>query len=609
MNLYFIFLKKPLEGALTLMDRILILAALSLLTGLPLYSGQINFVYPSEGASIPVVPKTFIFGNISPANSGFKINGEKVAVHTNGAFIAYLPVSGGEFAFIGALEDGTTAQRTVKVRQPAEAAVPDGKLALEFTSYTYDSEVSAGDYLRITASGTPSREAVCSLEGVFKDLPMTEVPGGSGNYYASYKIKESEAGAGGKLTGRFKAGLFGRGASAKAKGKIKVLTQPFFVETSTDTVILRNATDGGYMMFLSKGVKLLSDGRINGLRRIALTDDEYGWVDDSKLQDISGRQFPFVYGSETGSIRLKQTGFGSLATVALYERLPYIAEVFPWGLRVTLYYANLHTNYVVYDAADTLVKNVSFRQAAYNKVEIDFETNQGPLWGYNISYPGNSKSMQVELRARPNVSKVWPRPLSGVTVVLDAGHSPKFTPPYDGAVGPMGTFEFQVNLAIARAAKEKLTELGASVKMTRNGDENVGLQDRPSMARDLGGDLFISIHNNAIGDGEDPYGQPRGFSIYHYHRQSLPLAAALHRAYLKNIPLPDEGLRYGDYLVARMTWMPAALIENAYMILPNQEEMLNAPAFQEKLAGSIAEGVLNLFNVPARRVPAKKVRK
>ena len=134
--------------------------------------------------------------------------------------------------------------------------------------------------------------------------------------------------------------------------------------------------------------------------------------------------------------------------------------------------------------------------------------------------------------------------------------------------------------------------------MTRNGDENVPLPDRPKMAKDLGGDIFISVHNNAIGDGEDPFAQPRGFQVYYYHRHSRELAAAVHRAYLKNIPLPDEGLRYGDYLVARLTWMPAVLVESAYMIFPDQEEMLNSPVFQEKLALALGDGVLDFFKVP-----------
>ncbi|MDD2804644.1 MAG: N-acetylmuramoyl-L-alanine amidase [Elusimicrobiales bacterium] len=600
-------------------------ALLALLAAAPLSAGQINFVYPSEGSSLPAVAKTFVFGSVSPSTSAFLINGEKVAVHSNGGFIAYVPVAGGDFIFTGALDDGTTAQRRVKVRQPEPPGAPDA-LRLDFTSYASDAELLPGDYLKVTASGTPGHEAVFSLEDVFKDRPLVELPAGSGRYYGSYQVKEGDK-TGGELRARFKAGLFARGASAAARGRVKLVPGPALVETSTDTVILKNATDGGYMMFLPKGVKLVSDGRANGYRRVRLGEGEQAWVDDTKVQPAGGAPFPFGYGSETGVIRLKKTDFGSSAVLTLYDRLPYTAEVLPWGLRLTLYYANLHTNWVVYDSADALVKNVAFRQAGTGKVEIDFETGPGELWGYNVSYPNGSRSLQVDLRAKPKVSLAWPRPLSGATVVLDPGHSPYYkcenntrlplsSFPYaamaaarcylDGAVGPKESYEVNINMALALRLQEKLSALGAQVKLTRNGDENVDLADRPKVAQALGGDLFISIHNNAIGDGEDPAAQPRGFSVYHYQRHSRDLAAALHRSYLKNIDLPDEGLRYGDYLVARMTWMPAALVENAYMILPRQEELLNSPAFQARLADTLAEGVLEFFGAPARGSAAKR---
>ncbi len=579
------------------------ISALALLAACPLSAGQINFVYPPEGSSLPQVAKTFVFGNVSPATAPFTINGEKISVYKNGGFIAYLPVSGGDFAFKGALSDGTTAQRGLKVRQAeAPAPVSTGTLRLEFTSNASDSELLAGDYIRITAAGTPGRQAVASLEGVFSDLAMIETPPGSGRYSAYYRVKDSDSCQGAQLSARFKAGLFGHGASARSKGKVRIAQQLSLVETYTDTVILRNAPEGGYMLFLGKGVKLLAAGRNNGMRRVLLSPTETGWVEDSKVQ-YSGPAVPSYNGTETGAIKLRRTDTGSSAAVTMYERVPYKAEVLENGLRVTLYYANLHTNWVVYDSSDTLVKNVSFRQTGSNTVEIDFETAPGALWGYNIGYANGSKSLVVDLRARPKASLSWPRPLAGVSVVLDPGHSPKTTPPYDGAIGPMASFEYQVNLAIAKKAQEKLLALGATVQMTRNGDENVPLADRPKIAQALGGDIFISIHNNAIGDGEDPFAQPRGFSVYHYQRHSRALAAALHRAYLKDIALPDEGLRYGDYLVARMTWMPAALIENAYMILPEQEAMLNSPEFQDKLGAAIAEGVLNFFGAPERPAP------
>ena len=598
---------------------------LLLLPAAPVRAGRINFVYPPEGLSIPPVPRTFVFGNISPSTAALTINGEKVPVHSNGGFIAYLPVTGGDFVFAGSLDDGTTAQRSIKVAQE-DPAPSTGTLRLDFTSNRADVDLLPGDYLRVSAAGTPGKEAVFSVEGLVKDSPMREAPAGSGRYYGSCRVDKYEN-IGGLLTARFKAGLFGRSAAARAKGKVGLLSAPVLVETSTDAVVLKNAPDGGYAMFLPAGVKLVSSGRYNGYRKVFLAQDTEAWVQDSKVRPAQGAPYPFGYGSETGVIKLKKTDFGSTASITMYDKLPYSAEAMPWGLRVTLYYANLHTNWVIYDTADKLVKNVAFRQAGTGKVEIDFETGPGELWGYEVSYPNGSGSMQVDLRARPRPSLAWPKPLSGLTVVLDPGHSvyykcpgekrvPMKDFPYsampsgcglDGAVGPMETFEVNVNLAIAQKVKADLEGLGAAVKMTRYGDENVELADRPKLAKDLGGDLFISIHNNAIGDGEDPFGKPRGFSVYHYHRHSLQLADAIHRAFVKDIDLPDEGERFGDYYVARMTWMPAALIENAYMIVPRQEELLNTSAFQEKLAGAVTEGLLDLFGIPER--PVARARK
>ncbi len=608
---------------------VLLFSALVLpLAGL-LRAGEINFVYPADGAALPAVQKTFVFGNVSPATAPFTINGERVEVHSNGGFIAYLAVAPGEFFLKGELADGTTAQRRLSVRVPAEQRSSTGAVSLEFTSGASDSEVMPGDYMRVSLFGTPGREGVFSFGKLLEDAPLAETPQGSGRYYGVYRIASEDQGKEFYPSARFKGGLFARGASAKAKGRVRVLSAPAMVETSTDTVVLRNSPEGGYMMFLPKGVKLAAAGRSNGMRRVLLSPDADCWVEDSKVQPSAGAPYSGGPLTETGAIKLKKTEFGSSAALTLYEKVPFIAEELENGLRVTLYYSSLRTNWVVYDSSDTLVRNVSFRQSAINTVQVDFETGPGELWGYNISYPNGGKTLQVELRARPRPSLAWPKPLSGVKVVLDPGHSPwlkcgdaktllkdaRFSAipaalgcRLDGAVGPKETFEVNVNLAIAQKLRDELAALGAAVLFTRPGEEFVDLADRPKLARDLGGDLFISIHNNAIGDGEDPYAQPRGFSIYHYQRHSRALAAALHRAYLKHIPLPDEGLRFGDYLVARMTWMPAALVENAYMILPRQEELLNSPSFQKKLAETMAEGVLEYFGAP-RRPEQKKVKK
>src|SRR4029077_16959791 len=66
-----------------------------------------------------------------------------------------------------------------------------------------------------------------------------------------------------------------------------------------------------------------------------------------------------------------------------------------------------------------------------------------------------------------------------------------------GAVGPNGTREKDVALAVARRVRDGLSEAGFEVLLTRDQDAFVRLEDRARIANDAKGDLFISIHCNS----------------------------------------------------------------------------------------------------------------
>ena len=94
--------------------------------------------------------------------------------------------------------------------------------------------------------------------------------------------------------------------------------------------------------------------------------------------------------------------------------------------------------------------------------------------------------------------------------------------------------------------------------------------------------------------------------MFYYHPHSRPLAEAVHRAYKKYVPLPDEGLRYGNLLVARETQMPSILTESAYLILPQQEDMLLKDSFQLRCAKAMLEGVEKFLDSLRRKDLAQK---
>ncbi|WP_051304544.1 N-acetylmuramoyl-L-alanine amidase [Chitinilyticum litopenaei] len=81
-----------------------------------------------------------------------------------------------------------------------------------------------------------------------------------------------------------------------------------------------------------------------------------------------------------------------------------------------------------------------------------------------------------------------------ITVVLDPGHGGEDP----GAIGPAGTYEKTVVLAIARRLKTLLEEEpNVRVVLTRDGDYFVPLGTRVKKARAVQADLFVSIHADA----------------------------------------------------------------------------------------------------------------
>lgn len=97
--------------------------------------------------------------------------------------------------------------------------------------------------------------------------------------------------------------------------------------------------------------------------------------------------------------------------------------------------------------------------------------------------------------------EVWEKPL----IVIDAGH---------GGVDPgavaHGFLEKNITLAMAKKLKKQLEETGRyNVKLTRESDVFLRLYQRVGLAREAGGDLFVSLHADSIGKSN-----VRGASIY-----------------------------------------------------------------------------------------------
>ena len=151
-------------------------------------------------------------------------------------------------------------------------------------------------------------------------------------------------------------------------------------------------------------------------------------------------------------------------------------------------------------------------------------------------------------------------------------------------------YEGEANLAIAYRLERLLEEQGATVIMTRTDRSPVRLYDRTQLAESLNAEILVSIHNNALPDGVNPF-ENHGTSVYYFHPGSLDLARALQRGLLETLGLRDLGIGRASLALARPTWMPAVLTEGAFMMVPEQEAGLRDPQFQEAYARGVLAGI------------------
>jgi N-acetylmuramoyl-L-alanine amidase len=247
-------------------------------------------------------------------------------------------------------------------------------------------------------------------------------------------------------------------------------------------------------------------------------------------------------------------------------------------IRIRLFGVISNTDWIRYDASDDLIDIANWSQPEELVYELKVRLTRD-IWGYNTFYEGNT--FFFELKKSPEDVHL----LRGKRIVIDPGHSSD-----PGAIGPTGLTEAEANLSIALVLRNLLTSRGARVIMTRDDTSHVELYDRPAIAKQNDADLFVSIHNNALPDGVNPF-KNNGSSTYYYHLHSIDLARAIQAELVSATGLDDYGLYHGNLAVNRPTQYPAVLVECAFMMIPEQEALLKTEKFQKKIARAVTRGI------------------
>jgi N-acetylmuramoyl-L-alanine amidase len=229
------------------------------------------------------------------------------------------------------------------------------------------------------------------------------------------------------------------------------------------------------------------------------------------------------------------------------------------------------------------IRTVRARQAGPDRAVVEVRTPVAPF-GWEVERREGALVLRVR---RP--PRVQPRaPLRGLVIAVDAGHPPA------GATGPTGLREHEVTLAVAIRLRRMLEARGARVVMTRDDPSPVELAGRIAIARRAGAHAVVSIHADSRPGGVDPRAAG-GTRTYYHHPAAARLAEAVQAGMTRRMGLPDRGVHRDALALVRGEWAPSVLCEGAMLILPEHENALRRPDFQEAYARGIADGLEAFF--------------
>ncbi|OGS09891.1 MAG: hypothetical protein A2386_08795 [Elusimicrobia bacterium RIFOXYB1_FULL_48_9] len=445
---------------------------------------------------------------------------------------------------------------------------------------------------------------MAKIKGSKGVINLSETAPGSGIYRFLYRIKPGDNFKDSEISVTLE-NKKGR-KSIVASGKISKLEPDSFwqAEVSADNAVVRSgyaltpADKAGYVLFPPQGTKFLVTGRRGQELEVRLNQARSGWIGETEVRP-AGHSTPRI---TSGNLIVSYQKPNSLLRLYLGAKPPFEVTASPAEDKIDIRFFGVvsNTDWINYESTSSIISFVEWFQDDTETFRVTLHLKETNWWGYDARFENGSFVFEIR---RPEKIPAADSTLKGIMVAIDAGHGPE-----TGAVGPTGLEEKNVNLSIALSLEKMLLAQGAEVTMIRRGNEPVSLYDRIRKAQNIKADMLISIHNNALPEGQNPLVK-NGFGAYYYYPQSFALAQEIHDSLAKafsssysKYPLRDDGLYYGNLALARVPQMPAVLVECAYIIVPREESLLRNAGFQNACAQAITSGIKKF-------VAAKKKRK
>ena len=549
---------------------------------------NLKIVYPQNNAKINA-DSTFFIGDTDP-NAELTINKKKVKIYPNGGFVSVVNLRNGKNVFNIKVKNKSDRNQKQYILYAPEKSKVFSKIPqkIDAASIKPDKNLSlmSGDVTTVEFKGSRSNAASFKI-GNSSEIPMIETIKGrkpTGIYRGSYRIKEEDNFKDSKITVQLSSDY--KTISDTAQGCLTKLANesiPVVAEIVKNNAIVRTSPDKSRLTPLPVGVRLNITGIEGDVYRFRMGESMEGWITSDSVK-ILPHGTP-VAESYLSSVNFEQTNSSVSIKIPLSQRLPFSIDQISNVMTLKIYGAVADINVLKQPPHDSFVNELKWIQPFKDIFALTIVLNTPQFSGYSYKYEDNSLILTIK---KPYVNKM--NFLKDKVITVDAGHGGNEY----GSVGPTGVPEKDINLAISKFLKGELKNFGAKVVMTREEDKAVSLEERVKIADLNHSDILISIHNNALPDGRDPY-KDHGSGTYYYQSQSLPLAKFIQKSMIESLKLRDNGIYWDSLALVRTNEEPAVLVEVGFMIHPEEYILLTNEDFQKKAAKAISDGIHDYY--------------
>ncbi|HRM59778.1 MAG TPA: N-acetylmuramoyl-L-alanine amidase [Megamonas funiformis] len=248
---------------------------------------------------------------------------------------------------------------------------------------------------------------------------------------------------------------------------------------------------------------------------------------------------------------------------------------------------NIAKKVFLQEKKDTVQGKIYLQQEVNNNYKI-----------YSLGKKGIAIDIFNSVVNTPVASDVALSNVKNKIITIDPGHGGSDS----GAVGPNGYTEKEGAFAISQKVASILNQSGAKVVMTRDSDVDVygpnasarnELQARVDVGNNANSDIFVSIHCNAF---VNPAANGTQTFYYGSSYQGQRLAQSIQEKMIEANGLRDRGISTCNFYVVKHSYMPAVLIETAFITNYDEEALLSDDEWQTTMAKAIAEGINEYFS-------------